>query len=70
MFLPQNIIDEIEVFYEMFFEETNLKGSKEEIETYFDKLLDKIESISELIRHDLGVENLNIKLKKRLKVEF
>ena len=33
-------------------------------------LLDKIESISELIRHDLGVENLNIKLKKRLKVEF
>ena len=69
LFLPQNIIDEIEVFYEMFFEETNLKGSKEEIETYFDKLLDKIESISELIRHDLGVENLNIKLKKRLKVK-
>ena len=67
LFLPQNIIDEIEVFYEMFFEETNLKGSKEEIETYFDNLLDKIESISELIRHDLGVENLNIKLKKRLR---
>ena len=67
LFLPQNIIDEIEVFYEMFFEETNLKDSKEEIETYFNNLLDKIESISELIRHDLGVENLNIKLKKRLR---
>lgn len=67
LFLPQNIIDEIEVFYEMFFEETKLNGSKEEIDTYFDKLLDKIESISELIRHDLGVENLNIKLKKRLR---
>lgn len=64
LFLPQNIIDEIEFFYEMFFEETSLRGSKEEIETYFDTLLDKIESISELIRYDLGVENLNIKLKK------
>jgi len=67
LFLPQNIIDEIEIFYEMFFEETSLRGSKEEIETYFDTLLDKIELISELIRHDLGVENLNIKLKKRLR---
>ncbi|WP_139225539.1 hypothetical protein [Flavobacterium succinicans] len=69
LFLPQNIIDEIEAFYEMFFEETNfVKGSKEEINDYFDNFLDKIESIAELIRHDLGVENLNIKLKKRLKV--
>lgn len=69
LFLPQNIIDEIEAFYEMFFEETNfVKGSKEEINDYFDNFLDKIESIAELIRHDLGVENLNVKLKKRLKV--
>ncbi|MNQ49639.1 hypothetical protein D3C85_635540 [compost metagenome] len=70
LFLPQNIIDEIEVFYEMFFDEIDFSGTEEDIEQYFDGLLDKIESISELIRHDLGVENLNIKLKKRLKVKL
>jgi hypothetical protein len=69
LFLPQNIIDEIEKFYEMFFEETDFLGTDEEIEKYFDELLDKIEFIIELIRNDLGVEKLNIKLKKRLKVK-
>lgn len=67
LFLPQNIIDEIEKFYDMFFEEIDFLGTEEEIEKYFDELLDKIESIAELIRNDLGVEKLNIKLKKRLK---
>lgn len=67
LFLPQNIIDEIEKFYDMFFEETDFLGSEEEIEKYFDALLDKIESISELIRNDLGVEKLNVKLKKRIR---
>lgn len=67
LFLPQNISDEIESFYDMFFEDIDFKGDEEEIEIYFDQLLDKIESIAELIRNDLGVEKLNLKLKKRLK---
>lgn len=67
LFLPQNIIDEIEAFYDIFFEDIDFKGDEEEIEKYFDQLLDKIESIAELIRTDLGVEKINIKLKKRLK---
>lgn len=67
LFLPQNIIDEIEKFYDMFFEETDFLGSEDEIEKYFDDLLDKTESISELIRIDLGVEKLNVKLKKRIR---
>lgn len=68
LFLPQNIMNEIEKFYEMFLEEIDFEGSKEDVENYFDNLLDKIESINGLIRKDLGVENLNIKLKKRLKI--
>lgn len=51
----------------MIFEETDFLGSEEEIEKYFDALLDRIESISELIRNDLGVEKLNVKLKKRIR---
>ena len=67
LFLPQNIINEIEKFYDMFFEETDFSGTEEEIEKYFDNLLDKTESISDLIRNDLGVEKLNVKLKKRIR---
>lgn len=67
LFLPQNIINEIEKFYDMFFEQTDFSGTEEEIEKYFDDLLDKTESISELIRNDLGVEKLNVKLKKRIR---
>ena len=67
LFLPQNIIDEVEKFYDMFFDEIDFSGKEDDIEQYFDGLLNKIESISELIRQDLGVENLNIKLKKRIR---
>lgn len=67
LFLPKSILNEIEKFYDMFFEEIDFLGTEEEIEKYFDELLDKIESIAELIRKDLGVEKLNVKLKKRIR---
>lgn len=67
LFLPKSILNEIEKFYDMFFEEIDFSGTEDDIEQYFDGLLDKIESISEQIRKDLGVEKLNVKLKKRIR---
>ena len=66
LFLPEIIVVKIESFYDMFLVDKVFTGAEDEIEKYFDELLEEIEAIIDLIREDLGIENLNKKLKTKM----
>ena len=67
LFLPQNILDLIEKFYVGLFDEKNAFQENFDIEKFIGYKLEEFENVTYKIREDLGVEKLNIRLKKRIK---
>ncbi|WP_147402364.1 hypothetical protein [Flavobacterium sp. 120] len=67
LFLPQNILDLIEKFYDGLFDEENKAKDNSDVDKYIDTKLEEIENLAYKIREDLGIEKLNIGLKKRIR---
>lgn len=67
LFLPQNILDLIEKFYDGLFDEENKAKDNSDVDKYIDNKLEEIENLAYKIREDLGIEKLNINLRKRIK---
>jgi hypothetical protein len=67
LFLPQKILDLIEKFYDGLFDEENTFQENFEVEKFIGNKLEEFENLTYKIREDLGVEKLNINLKKRIK---
>lgn len=67
LFLPQNILDLIEKFYNGLFDEEYTSQENFDVEKFIDNKLEEFENLTYKIREDLGVETLNINLKKRIK---
>jgi hypothetical protein len=67
LFLPQNILDLIEKFYDGLFDEENKAKDNSDVDKYIDTKLEEIENLAYKIREDLGIEKLNINLRKRIK---
>lgn len=67
LFLPQEILDLIEKFYDGLFDDDNEVKDKLELVKFIDTKLDEIEVLAEKIRFDLGIEKLNLRLHKRIK---
>lgn len=67
LFLPQNILDLIEKFYNGLFNEENTSKENLDVEKFIDNKLQEFENLTYKIREDLGVEKLNINLRKRIK---
>lgn len=69
LFLPQDIINEIEKFYDGLFDENDESKEKFEIEKFISGKLDEIENLADSLREDLGIEKLNVNLRKRIKIK-
>lgn len=67
LFLPQYILDLIENFYEGLFDEENQAKENCDFDKFINTKLEEIENLANKIREDLGIEKLNINLKKRIK---
>ena len=59
LFLPQNILDLIEKFYDGLFDEENKAKDNSDVDKYIDTKLEEIENLAHKIREDLGIEKLN-----------
>jgi hypothetical protein len=66
LFLPQDIIGLIEKFYDGLFDEENKANDNSDFDKFINTKLEEIENLSDKIREDLGIEKLNINLKKRI----
>ena len=74
LFIPQKILAKLEGFYDMLYAKleiledlkVNLDVSK--IEEQIDILIDKLDEIIGMMREDIGVDVINQKLNKRLKI--
>jgi hypothetical protein len=67
LFLPQDIIGLIEKFYDGLFDEGNKANDNSDFDKFINTKLEEIEKLADRIREDLGIEKLNINLKKRIK---
>lgn len=65
LFLPQDIINEVELFYENIIETTDEETTDEDIEKFIDECLDRVENIANVMRKDINLEPINNKLKAR-----
>lgn len=65
LFLPQDIMDEIEIFYNIILEDSEEETTKEDIDTFIEECIDVIERIANTMRKDINLEPINTKLKAR-----
>ena len=65
LFLPTDLINEIENFYDKILDKSEVKTTDEEIDIFLDEWLDVIEHIANLMRKDINLEPINRKLKAR-----
>lgn len=65
LLVPNEIIDELQSFYDMFMEEVNEELSDDDIEYFIVKCIDKNEEIANKMRAEINIEPINNKLKRR-----
>lgn len=65
LFLPETILNELEEFFNGIFDQSEEDAKNFKTEVFLDKCLDRIEKIANLMRKDINLEAINLRLNKR-----